>query len=282
MEKRIVCVDRAAFAHGEVVRRIETGGSEVADGSGFAHDSVNFDFGTERVAVVLHKPEVVEFAELFDLDDIEGVAEGVGDHHGFGFFRIRGFQLSNVDIVLRNGNVDEHRNRAELDDWRDGCRESRGNGDDFVSAADSAFTEFVCGECGEREQVCGGSGVADGAEFYSELLCKTFFEPCGPGPRGEPEVESGINEVHDLFFIEEASAVIDPGFARNERCGSAEAQFCIFADGVQNVLFQLLMFHRIAPLKKAPEDSVSVRSLGWQIKLDYAAFSFCGALSFMR
>ena len=66
MEKRIVCVDRAAFAHGEVVRRIETGGSEVADGSGFAHDSVDFDFGTERVAVVLHKPESLFVTEVLD------------------------------------------------------------------------------------------------------------------------------------------------------------------------------------------------------------------------
>ena len=138
------------------------------------------------------------------------------------------------------------------------------------------------GKRGEGEQVCGGAGVADGAEFHAEFLREIFFEPCCPGAGGEPEIKSGINEVHDLFFIEEASAVIDPGFARNERCGSAEAEFCIFADGVQNVLFQLLMFHCIAPCKKAPEDSVSVRSLGWQINLDYAASSFCGALSFMR
>src|ERR1700679_3227498 len=75
LQGRSVSEDRAAFAHGDVVRGVEADGCNVAEGA-YLLAPVG---GSEGVAAVLDQPQVVLFAEGRNRIEIEDVAQGVGD-----------------------------------------------------------------------------------------------------------------------------------------------------------------------------------------------------------
>ena len=104
---------------------------------------------TEGVAVVFDQPEVVFFAEGNHRAKIEGIAEGVRHHDGFGFpGRIGGFELIHPDIPRRGVVVDEDGHGTDLQDRSDGRGKSSGAGDDFIAGLDAFVIRKLVG--GER------------------------------------------------------------------------------------------------------------------------------------
>ena len=104
---------------------------------------------TEGVAVVLHQPEVVLLAEGQGGRQIEGIAQGVGHHHGLGFAGAVGrFQLVAAGIARDRIGIDEHRHRTHLDDRRHGGGEARRHRDHLITGLDPAGLRQLGG--GER------------------------------------------------------------------------------------------------------------------------------------
>ena len=69
---------------------------------------------SERIAAILNQPQVVFLHESGDRVKIEDIAQGVGDHDGLCFFAARGFELSHVDFIGRQGDIHENRYQAIL------------------------------------------------------------------------------------------------------------------------------------------------------------------------
>jgi hypothetical protein len=69
----------------------------------------------EGVAVVLNEPEVVFFAEGKGGGEVEGIAEGVSHHDGFGLAgRVCGFELGAVGIARDGVGIDENGHGPDL------------------------------------------------------------------------------------------------------------------------------------------------------------------------
>ena len=109
----------------------------------------------EGVAVVFDEPEIVLTAELEDVGDREGIAQGVGDHDGLGFAgRIGGFQLLAADVSCGRVVIDKDGDGSGLDDRRNGGRKPCGDRDNFIAGLDAFVRrQLVGGECGEGNEI---------------------------------------------------------------------------------------------------------------------------------
>ena len=85
----------AAFAHGDVMGGVEGQRGEVAEGAHLAA----LPGGAEGVAAVFHQPQAVGLGEGTHGIEVEGVAEGVGDHDRLGARREGRFEHGHVDVV---------------------------------------------------------------------------------------------------------------------------------------------------------------------------------------
>ena len=141
-------VHRAALAHGEVMRRVETLRGQVAERA----RELAVVAAAERVAVVLNQPEVVPFAKFQGGGEVEGIAQRMGHHHGLGLAGdVRGFELVGAAVERGRVVVDEHRHAALLEDRGDGGGETGGAGDDFVAGPQLAVAQLGAGEGGEGD-----------------------------------------------------------------------------------------------------------------------------------
>ena len=175
MEQSVVGIDGAAFAHGHVVGRIEGTGAEVAPGAGLACLAADGVFRAEGVAVVLNEPQTVFVAEAAHGGKVEGVAQRVGYHDGFGARREGGFETADVDVVLRYGDIDEHGHGTVRNHGSDGGGETAGHGDDLVAATHLAVAQLGRGEGKEGQQVGAGAGV-DGRTVPDTVSQKSRLE----------------------------------------------------------------------------------------------------------
>ena len=194
LQLAIVGEHGAAFAHRDVVCWVEAEGGDVAPGA----DHLAVVGGAQRVAAVFDKPQAVFVAERLDLGQVEGVAQGVGEHDRFGLGGDGRLNEVGVDVVGLHVNVDEHRDGAELHDRVDGGREARGNANDFVAFLDGTLTELGRSEGAEGDEVGRRAGV-DGdqvldANELGQLGLELGVEPAG----GEPAIERSLN--HQLQF----------------------------------------------------------------------------------
>ncbi len=89
LELGVVGDHRAAFAHGDVVRRVEALGAEMAEGTGVLPVSLR----AQGVAVILDEPQVVPAGKRRHLLQIKGNAQGVGEENGPCLLRNRRLQL---------------------------------------------------------------------------------------------------------------------------------------------------------------------------------------------
>ena len=88
----------------------------------------------ERVTVVLDQPKVVFAAELQHGSHVEGIAQRVGDHDGLGLAGHEGgVQLLGAEVAGDRIVVEEHGNRAELQNGRNGGGKAGRHRDDFIA-----------------------------------------------------------------------------------------------------------------------------------------------------
>ena len=229
-------VDRAAFAHREVVRGIKRLRGDVAPRAREARDvrAIGRNAGgifleaermgagdrhrvraAKRVAVVLDQPEFVASAKFQHGTEIEGVAQRVGDHHGLRFSGGEGgFELIDADVAGGGIVVDEDGHGAGLDDRGDGGGEAGGDGDDFVAGLNAAGRgELVGRERGEGDEVGGGAGVDEERVLHAEERGELGLKRGTLGPERQPEIERGRDGGFDLVFVEDATGVGHGGLA---------------------------------------------------------------------
>ena len=156
-----MCIRDSAspFAHGDVVRGIETGSGEVAKRA----NAAPFVKRSDGIAAILDQPEIVFGGQLHDGIEIEWIAESVRQHDGPGAIGDSRLQLGGVDVVSRNLHVNKDRDKPVLNNGIDSRGESGGYGDHFVSGRELAVAERRRCETRERREVGGRTGVDEGS-----------------------------------------------------------------------------------------------------------------------
>lgn len=141
----------SAFAHGDVVGRVETECADVAKGA----DQFAVVGGTERVATVFDQPQIMLFAQCYDHVQVVRIAQGVGQHDGFCLAADSGFDLAGINVVGAQFDIDEYRHSAKLQDRVDGGGETCGDANDFIARLDRTVAQLGRGQCVECDQICG-------------------------------------------------------------------------------------------------------------------------------
>lgn len=116
VEQRIVRVDGAALAHRHMMRRVEAGRANIADGTRELLLAIDDVARAEGIAVILHEPEIVLVAEVLHGLQVKGIAQRMREHDGLRLVREGRLQLRDVDVVLRNRHIDEDRHRTVVHD----------------------------------------------------------------------------------------------------------------------------------------------------------------------
>ena len=70
----------------------------------------------------------------------------MSNHNRFGLLAESGFQLRNVDIVLGNRDVNEHRHSTVLQGGRYRSGKTAGHGDDLIASLDLSVSKLRRGE----------------------------------------------------------------------------------------------------------------------------------------
>ena len=215
LQLAVVGEHRATFAHGDVVRGVEAKGGDVAPGA----DHLAVVGGAERVAAVFNQPQPVLVTQRLDLGQVEGVAQGVGEHDGLGLGGDGGFNEAGVDVVGLHVDVDEDRDGAELHDRVHGGRETRSHANHFITFLDGALAQFRRGEGAEGDQVgrrarVDGDQVLD-ADELGQLTLELRVEAAG----GEPAVERGFDHKLQLARADDLAGRRNHRLARGEGLG---------------------------------------------------------------
>ncbi len=232
----------APLAHREVVWRVEGLGGNVAPdacwrgkkfsvfeflkadervGAGFGdfEEVVESEFArqldghgvgaAEGVAVVLDEPEIVLAAELEDVGDRKGIAQGVGDHDGLGFaWRVCGFQLLGADVSGGGIVIDKDGYGSRLDNRRNGGRKTCGDRYDFIAGLDAFVRrQLVSGECGEGNEIGRGAGVDEQRVADAEECGEFFLEGLALGAEREPEIQRGRDGGLHFVFSKDPTGV---------------------------------------------------------------------------
>ena len=195
MQERVVGVDRTSLAHGHLVGGIETGCSDIPDGTGLVGLAVEGVLSSEGVAVVLDEPEVVLVAELLDLGEVEGVAEGVRHEDELGLVAQGSLHLGDVDVAGAGLDIHEDGHRSVLEDGCHAGGEGRRDADDLIAALDLPVSQKRGGQGHECDEIRGRSGVDRGDELNAEIFGKVLLELIDIFAGGEPEVQSRIDDV---------------------------------------------------------------------------------------
>ena len=133
----------------------------------------------------------------------------MGDHDCLCLVGKGRFQLCDIDVVLWDRHVNEHRNSAVLDRRSYRCRETCSDGDDLVSALYTAVAEQRGCQCHERNQVCGRTGVYESAVAHVKVLCQLLLELIRVASGCEPELQGAVHKVYHLLAVIHAGRVRD-------------------------------------------------------------------------
>lgn len=215
LELAVVGEHRPAFAHGDVVGGVEAEGGDVAPGA----DHLAVVGGAERVAAVFDQPQAMLVAQRLDLRQVERVAQGVGQHDGFGLGGDGGFDEVGVDVVCLHVDVDEDRDGAELHDGVDRGREACSYADDFVTLLDGPLAELGRGERAESDEVGRRAGVDGDEVLDADELGQLALELCIEAACGEPAVERGFDHELEFARADDLAGRRDDRFAWGEGLG---------------------------------------------------------------
>ncbi len=141
--------DGTAFAHGDVVSRVEAQRRDVAEG---AHHLAAVG-AAQGVAAVLHQPELVFLAQVGHHVQIERVAQAVCQHDGFGLGADGGLDLAGVDVVRQAVHVDKYWDGAKLNDGVYCGREAGGHAYYLIALLDGTRTEIGRSQRAEGNKV---------------------------------------------------------------------------------------------------------------------------------
>ncbi len=151
----------ATLTHRDVVRGVERTGRDVPEGT--HHPALVGR--SQGVAAVLHEPQVMLPDQSHDGNQIVRIAKRMRQEYGFGLRSYRLLEFSHVDIVRSNIHVNEHGNHAMLDYRVDGCWESSGHRNDFVTGLQPLVAEQRTGQGSKGHEVGGRTRVDEERVF---------------------------------------------------------------------------------------------------------------------
>lgn len=93
------------------------------------------------------------FAERLDDLQVIGIAQRMREHDRLGLGADRGLDLRRIDVIGAEFDIDEYRNRTELQNRIDGGREARRDTDYFVPRTNRALAQLRRGQCREGQKV---------------------------------------------------------------------------------------------------------------------------------
>ena len=251
VQHRIIRINSPALSHRHMVRRIEAGGTDIADGTGQPLLAVNGISGSQSVAVVLHQPQIMAVTECFYGRQIEGVAQRMSNHHGFCLLRIRLLQHRHIDIVLRYRHVHEYRHRAVLDKRCHCGRKTGSYGDHLIAAFHPPFAEKRGRQRHKGNEIRGGTRIYQGTVFHAQISGQFLFKFIRIPAGSQPEFQGTVYQIHHLTAVIYTGRIGDP-VSLFERLLLIVIGIAVSFYHIQDLLFRFLLClifkHCIIPL----------------------------------
>ena len=134
----VVRKDSPTFAHGDVMGRVKTEGSDVTKS---AHQTPIVG-GTQRIAAIFNQPQLILLANGLDHVQVVRVAQRMRQHDRLGFGADGRLQLRGIDVVGPQFDIDKNRAGAKLNDRVDRGGESSRHTDDFIPGFDGSIAQL--------------------------------------------------------------------------------------------------------------------------------------------
>ncbi len=212
LEQGVVGEHRAALAHGDVVGGVEAQRAHVAEGARQAP----VVGGAERIAAVLHDPQVVPPGQGQHRVQVEGIAQGVGEHDGAGLLAHRGFQLRGVHVAGGQLHVHEHRHQPVEQHRVHRGGKAGGHGDHLVTGPQGPLAQGRRGQRGHGQQVGRGARVGGERVLAAQERLQPLLEGGVEAPGGQPEVQRGVHQRGQLRRAVDLARGRDGRLARDE------------------------------------------------------------------
>ena len=182
--------DRAALAHGDVMRWVK---AECANVAKCAH-MLAIDGRAQRVAAILDQDEAAAIADFLDRLDVEGVAERMRDHDRPGAWRDRILDGVDLDVVGGDIDVDENGRHVPHDRRIDRGGEARRAGDDLVAGLHLTSLLARRSQRGKGDQIRRRAGINRQGMTDANALGELAFEFRVETPRRQPEIKRRVDQ----------------------------------------------------------------------------------------
>ena len=131
-------------------------------------------------------------------------------HHELRSWGQRLLQKSNVQVVLRNGNVDKDGDNTVLNSGRNRRGESGRDSNHLVTGANLTLAKKRRGQRHEGTQVCRGARVDQRAVPDTEIPRKILLKLARVSSRRQPEIQRSVHQNAHLAMVIHARSVGDP------------------------------------------------------------------------
>ena len=148
--------------------------------------------------------------ECFHRRQIERIAEGMGNHYGFGLLGVRLLQHRHIDIILRNRHIHEYRHSAVLDERRHRGRKTGGHCNNLITALHPAFAKKRRRQCHKGHKVRGRTGIHQRTVLHTQISGQLLFKFIRIPAGGQPELQGTVYQIHHLISVIHAGRVGNP------------------------------------------------------------------------
>ena len=210
MEQRIIRIYRPALSHSHVMRRIETGSTDIPNRSRQFCHAIQCVFRPKRIAVILHQPQTMLFTEFTDCFQVKRIAQCMCDHNRLRPLGQRLLQHRHIDIILWNCYIHKHRHRSILNDRSHRCRKSCRHRNDFITTPDRPLSQKRRSKRHKCEKIRRGTGIHQRTEFHPQIRRHLLLKFIRITPCCQPELQRTVHQINHLRTVIDSGRIGNP------------------------------------------------------------------------
>ena len=209
MQQRVVGINRTAFAHRHMMRRIEAGCTNITNCTRQSSLAVNRIGTAKCIAVILHQPQIILIAECTDRSQVKRISKRMCNHNCLCLLTQRLFQLAYIQIILWNRQIQKNRNCTILQIWSNRGRKTCRNRDDFIPTLHTPLSQKWRSQRHKCQQICRRTGIDKRTKTHTNIICKFLFKLFCISTGSQPEFQRTVHKITHLILI------VYPGSIRN-------------------------------------------------------------------
>ena len=119
-------------------------------------------------------------------------------------------QQADVNIILRNCNIDKNRYCSKLNNRCNSSRKSCRNSNNLVTAVHGSIAKQWRCQRHKSNKICGRTRINERAILHTKIFRQLLFKHIGISSGREPEFKRAVNKIYHLRFIIDASRIRNP------------------------------------------------------------------------